>query len=112
MDERHIVDAFRKMRQQPANPFAAFAMLFPIPRALHHCAWVALEKLYFAARIELLAVPLDQLRLVIKGVALAGCAGHEELDDPLSFARLSSEQALLTQDVSQCDAAKAATIFP
>ena len=45
----------------------------------------ALEQFHLAARIELLAVALDQLGLVIEGVALAGRAGHEELHHAFGF---------------------------
>ena len=52
-----------------------------------HGAGTALEQLDLLAGIERLAVPLDQLRLVVERVALAGGARHEELHDALGLGR-------------------------
>ena len=81
--ERDVVDAGRQVRHEIADPAAALAVLPPFPGAGHHRAGLALEQLDLAARIELLAVPLDQRRLVVERVALAGRARHEELNDAL-----------------------------
>ena len=74
MHERQIVSAGCQVRRQTTDPFSGVAVLFPFPRAGHDCAGAALKELDLAARIEFLAVALDEKRLVIEGVALAGCA--------------------------------------
>src|SRR6516225_7682148 len=81
MNERHIVHTGTEVRDEIAHPFSALAVLFPVPGTFHQRAWVALEQFHFAAGVELLAGAFDELRLVIKRVALAGGAGHEELHD-------------------------------
>jgi hypothetical protein len=47
-----------------------------------------LEKLHFAARIELLAMTLNQGWFVVERVALAGRSGHEQLYDTLCLGRV------------------------
>jgi hypothetical protein len=110
MDEGHVIDTFGEMREQATDPFAAFAMLLPIPGALHDGAGIALKEFDFAAGIELLAVTLDEFGFVIKRVALAGGTGHEELHDALGLggmmhAWLCAKQAFLAQKMSKSDAA-------
>ena len=85
MNECHVIDATAQMRHEITHPFAALTILFPIPRAFHALAGVAFKEFDLASRIKLLTMAFDQLRFVIKRVALAGCAGHEELNDPLRF---------------------------
>lgn len=85
MNECHFIDATAKTRHEIAHPFAALTILFPIPGAFHAWPRVALKEFDLASRIKLLTVAFDQLRFVIKRVALAGRAGHEELNDPLRF---------------------------
>ena len=85
MDERHVIDTGRQVGHQAADVLAARAVLLPCPGALHDRPRRALEQLDLAAGVELLAVPLDQLRLVIEGIDLAGRPRHEQLDDPLGL---------------------------
>ena len=73
----------RQVRNEIADPLAALAVLPPFPRAGHHGAGLALEQLDLAPRVELLAVLLDQRRLIVKRVALAGRARHEQVNDSL-----------------------------
>ena len=76
------------------------------------------KQLDFAAGIELLAVALDQLRLVVEGVALAGGAGHEELHDALGFRRMMQangcigEQSRFAQQLGEGDSAETAAVLP
>jgi hypothetical protein len=81
VDERQVVHARADVRHQFAHPLAALAARLPVPGRFQHRAGIALEQFDFTARIKLLSVPRDELRLVIKRVALARCAGHEELHD-------------------------------
>ena len=85
MNECHVIDATAQMRHEIAHPFAGLTILFPIPGAFHAWPRVALKEFDLASRIKLLTMAFDQLRFVIKRVALAGRAGHEELNDPLRF---------------------------
>ena len=55
-----------------------------------------LEELDLLARLPLLTVALDQERLVVEHVALAGRPGHEELDDALGR-RLDAAGGLLRE---------------
>jgi hypothetical protein len=125
MNERDVVGAVRNVRHQAAHPFAALAVLLPIPRALHHFAGIALEQLDLAAGIELLPTALDQPRLVVERVALTGRAGHEQLHDAARlrammqaavefrarFGRVG-EQTLLPEQMHHGDAAQAAAEAP
>ena len=93
-----------------------------------HGAGDALEQLDLAAGIELLAVALDQLRLVVEGIDLAGGAGHEELHDALGLGavvqpaipvRLApqgrlvrGEETILAEQVGQGDASEPAAGMP
>ena len=80
MNEGDVVRARTDVGDEVAHPFAALAVGLPAPRAFHAHARIALEQLHFFARIKLFAAPLNQLRLVIEGVALARGAGHEKLN--------------------------------
>ena len=91
-----------------------------------HAPGRALEQLDLAAGVELLAVPLDQRRLVVERVALAGRAGHEQLHDPLGPGPVmqaavrgrraaggrGGEQPLAPEQVRQGDAAQTAAGVP
>ena len=91
-----------------------------------HRARAALEQLDLAAGVERLAVPLDQLGLVVERVALAGRPRHEELHDPLGPApdgagrrsgpprrrRRRRPAAARPEQVRQRDAAQAAAGLP
>src|SRR3954452_1891856 len=102
-------------------------MLLPRPRAFQTGPRRALEQLDLAAGVERLAVTPDQLRLVIKGVHLAGSTGHEQLDDApgpgpvvqtavevglAQAERGASEQTVAAQEVRQGDTAQAAPRLP
>ena len=101
------------------------AVLLPVPRTFHHRAGVALEQLHLAAGIELLPAALDECGFVIKRVALAGRAGHEQLHDTPGFggmmqtavefrARLRHvrQQAVLSEQMNHRDAAESAAKAP
>src|SRR5262249_15880490 len=104
---------------------AALAALPPLPRALHDGSGGRLEQLDLAARIERLAVLLEEHRLVVEQVALAGGAGHEQLHDALRFGLVvqagvevldeggrGGEGALVAEQPRQGDAAEAAAGVP
>src|SRR3954467_12195457 len=105
------------MRQQGAEPLAALTVLLPVPGTSHYSAGTALKQLHVSAGIEFPAISLDQLWLVIEGVALAGGARHEELYDPFRFCgvmqtRRLGEQARFVQNTRKCDPAQTATEVP
>src|SRR5690349_21466485 len=81
MDEGDVIRAGTDMRDEIADPLAAFAPGLPVPWTLHHGTRVALKKFHPAAGIELFAAAFDELRLVVKRVALARGARHEQLND-------------------------------
>jgi hypothetical protein len=62
-------------------------MLGPFEWALHNCTRHTDARLdaLSIARVKFLTVPCDELRFVIKKVALAGSAVHEKLNDALGF---------------------------
>src|SRR5262245_34104459 len=76
------------MREGRADPPAALAVLAPRPRAPEQVPRHAGRRLDMATRVERLPVAPDQLGLVVKGVALAGPAVHEELDDSPDLGRM------------------------
>ena len=82
------IDAGGQCGHQITHPFAALAVLFPLPGALHAGPGRALEQFDLFAGVPGLAVAFDEFGLVIEQVALAGGAGHEELHDSLSFGRV------------------------
>ena len=47
------------------------------------------------AEIGLLSMMLDQLRLEVEHVEMAGCPGHEELNNPVSYTHLTLPTILL-----------------
>jgi hypothetical protein len=85
-----------------------------------------LKQLYLSSGIERLAMALYQLWLVIECIDLAGGPGHEELDDSPgsgammktavqlrpAFAFFRAKQAVMAQQMSQRNAAKAAGCAP
>ena len=78
-----------------------------------------LEQLHLLAGVPGLAVALDQQRLVIEHVALAGRAGHEELDHALgpgtrsgAGERLLSKGLFAAEELGQGDAAEPAARAP
>src|SRR6185437_10905173 len=81
MDKGDVIRARADMRDEIADPLAALAPWLPVPRTLHHGARIALKKFHPAAGIELFAAALDEFRLVVKRVALARGARHEQLND-------------------------------
>src|SRR4051812_43790258 len=111
MQERDVIHASRDVGHQRRDILAALPILLPFPRAFHDRARRTLEQLDLAAGIEFLAVLLDQQRLVVECVALAGRAGHEKLDDALSLGRMM-QAALFGLQVSESDAAEPATVSP
>ena len=105
----------------------ALAVLLPAPGAGQARAGKALKQLDLFARIERLAVALDQLGLVVERVALAGGAGHEQLDDPLGLGPMMQaavqigapgprpgigQQSAFAQQRGQRDAAQSAAEIP
>jgi len=127
MNERHLIDATAEARDQAAKPFSGLAVRLPIPRAFHAGPRLALEQLDLAARIEFFAVAFDQLRLVVKRVALARRARHEELNHPLGLGavmeaavqllprqrrRRVGQGALITEQIRERNPAEAAAETP
>src|SRR5262252_9593520 len=125
MNEGNVVDTRTEMRNKIADPFAALAVLFPLPRALHYRAWVTLKQFHFAAGIKLFAASFDKFRFVIKSIALAGGARHKQLDDSPGFSWMVqsavqfrtrcgsvSEQSLLREQMDHRDAAQPAAKPP
>ena len=130
MQKGHVIHAAGQVRHEAAHPLAGFAVLFPIPRAFHAGARDALEQFDLAARVERLAVALNQLRFVVEGVQLAGGAGHEHLHDALGLGlvvqtaveigpalteglrRVGGEKAVAAEEVGEGDAAETAAGLP
>ena len=75
---RQIVHVSGQVREDAADPAAAFAVLPKLEGTLQHLARRGRHRLdVLSARVEGLAVPFDQLRFVIERVDLAGSAVHE-----------------------------------
>src|SRR6185369_10204793 len=100
-------------------------MLLPGPGTLHHRTRFALKQLHLAARIKFLAVAFDEFGFVIKRVALAGRAGHEQLHHALrsgvmmeaavelgSWLRYVRKQAVLSEQMNHRDPAESAAEAP
>ena len=99
-EERHVVDAAGQVRQGVGHPAAALAVLPPGPRALAAPAGRR-DGAAGDAEVHGLAVPADQLGLVVERVALAGAAEHEELDDRLRPGRVMRPCRLLGRRAGQ-----------
>jgi hypothetical protein len=109
--ERQVIDAFGHVRQGAADPAAALPVLFPLEGRLHDGArragYGGLD-----AKIYLLAVPLDQLRLVVERVHLADAAVHEELDDPADPGGVVRDRVGTAEQPGQRNAAEPAARLP
>src|SRR6266568_8697473 len=125
MNECHIVRTGAEVRDEIADPFAALAVLFPIPRTFHHRARIALEQFHFAARFKFFSAAFDELGFVIERITLAGRSRHEQLHDafgsgPMMKAavpfgtrsRRFSEQSLLPKQMRHGDAAEPSSEAP
>ena len=125
--ERHVVGALGEMGHEIGYPLARLSALFPRPRRGHDHARIALEEFHFLAGVEGLAGLLREEGLVIEGIALAGGAGHEQLDDALgargmmkAFAEPGAEScgvdawehAVARKHVRERHATKTTTEFP
>src|SRR5262249_1236880 len=88
VEEADVIDTAADVRHQVADILAALAVRLPAPRALHARARNALEQFDLAGGVELLAIALDELRLVVEGIDLAGGTGHEELHHALGPGRM------------------------
>src|SRR5216683_1651527 len=85
VNEGDVVHTAGQVGQEAADVLATLPARLPGPRALHVRSRRTLKELNLAAGIKLLSVALDQLRLVVEGVNLAGGAGHEQLDYALGL---------------------------
>ncbi len=102
-------------------------MLLPFPRALHDRTGITLEEFDLAPGIELFATLLNNQRLVVERVHLAGSARHEELHDALGFGAMVQsaiqlwagfqikcvrQQSRTSQQMGQGNAAEASSPVP
>ena len=83
--ERHLVHAFRLMREHRTHPTPALAMLRKFKRALHHRACRGGLAFGLVLRSAHLPVLFCELGLVVERVHLAHAAVHEKLDDAPDF---------------------------
>jgi hypothetical protein len=124
-EEGDVIDACRQVWQQATHPAATLAVLLKFVRTLEHVARLARRRLDMSAGIELLAVPFDQLGLVIEHVHLARAAVEKNLHDAFDLramvqaavevrARLgrAGQQTVLAKQVRHGDAAKASSETP
>src|SRR6266436_287745 len=81
MNEGDIVGTGAEVRDEVADPFAALAVLFPVPGTFHHRARIALEQLHFATGFKFFSAAFDELGFVIERITLAGRSRHEQLHD-------------------------------
>ena len=77
VNERHVIHALAKLRDDRGQRLAALAVPGPFPRRLERVAGGALEQLDALARIPFFAVPLDEFRLVVKQIQMTRRAAHE-----------------------------------
>ena len=125
MNKRDVIGTRGDVWNKVADPFAALAVLFPGPRALHYGTGIALKQFDFAARIKFLSVAFDQRWLVIKRVALARRAGHKKLHNAFRASammqaaipfgarrRRFAEEILFTEQLSERDTAEATAKTP
>src|SRR6185503_16366966 len=85
MDEREVVDASRKVRQQVAHPGAALAVLLESERALHQPSGASKESVNLPFVGEFLTVVTDEVGLVVVGVEVADAAASADVDDAFGF---------------------------
>src|SRR5438093_9612625 len=115
------------MWNQAGHPFAASAMLLPCPRALHDRTGITLEEFDLAPGIKLFAALLNDQRLIVERIHLAGSTRHEKLHNALGFggmvqatvqlwARLQNgrvrQQPRTSEQMSQSNAAEASSRAP
>src|SRR5205085_2543312 len=84
IQECHLIDAGRHVRESIRDPAPALAMLFPFPRALEQRTGRRLRAAG-DGEVDGLAGAANQLGFVVKRIALARPAEHEELDDVFGF---------------------------
>jgi hypothetical protein len=83
--EGQVIDAPGDVRKNTADPAATTSVLLKGEGAFHHGAGRRGDGLDVGAGVERLAVALLQGRFVVKGVALADAAVHEQLHDALDL---------------------------
>jgi hypothetical protein len=78
-----------------------------------------LKELDFAAGVKFLTMALDQLRLVVESIDLAGCPRHEQLNDTLgpssvvqSVPGFFGQESIFAEQVRQGDPAQPAARMP
>ena len=126
-EEGEIIHTRGNVREDAAHPAPTFTVLFPIPRRLHQVARGAGCGFDAFAGIELLSAAFDEFGLVIKRVALAGAAVHEELHDAFDLGAMMQtavqvgagfgygrlrQQPVLAEQMGERDAAEATAQTP
>ena len=123
VDERHFISHLTEGCHRLAQHLSASSVGFKLPEGLEPGTEAVLEGLHVLPKVGLLAVMLDEGRLVVKEVDVASRATHEHLHHPLGLGGMvgaplqnargaGSECALLAQHGGQCNAAKTTTRLP
>ena len=87
LDERDVVDASSDVRKEITHPRAALTVLTKLPLRSYNAPFTLVTAATFGFHRDGLPVVLVEIRLVIKGIDVAGTAVTEEEDDALRFAR-------------------------
>ena len=86
LDERHVVDALRRVREEIAHPRAALAVLAELPLRADHAALVLVAAAALGLDLDRLAVVLEEIGLVVVGIDVARTAVAEDEDHALRLA--------------------------
>ena len=87
MDEGDIINTFREVWEEFGHPLSTLAMLVKLPWTSHQGAVSTLKSYEIFDVGQRLAMTLDEFRLIVKGVHLAGGSRAEYLNNSLCFSR-------------------------
>ena len=87
MDEGDVINPLGQMREQGRDMLSGLAMLGKLPFGANHPSLVLLSAPPEGLHIDGLAIKGIELRLVFKGVHVAGTTIHEEEDHRLGSLR-------------------------
>ena len=120
VNEGHVIDTGRELREEIADPAPAVAMLTKRPVAALAVAGLGGEELHLAIGIERSAAAFGQLRLVVPRIHMAKATGAENLNDrtclgrqrrTLGRERIRRAQGVMFQHGGESDAAETTADF-
>ena len=123
VNECYVIHALAKFRHDGGQRLTALAVLRPFPGRFECIAWGTLEQLDRFARIPLLTMAFEKLRLVVEQVQMTRCTAHEQLNhslgpghvvqaDRLAGCRCICKHAVASEHAGKGDAAQSTARAP